>query len=765
MRHEKFGMGAPVTRVEDGSLITGQGRYLGDIVTATTARGVFARARVANARFTLPNLADVRAMPGVKLVLTAADLAHLGELPVAGPVGTLVAGGKAMPGVPLLARGAVRFVGDAVAFVVADTEEHARAAAEALEIATEDLPVVVEVEDAVKRGAPAIHQAFPDNIAFEADVGDRAKALAAMKTAVKTVSVRVENNRLIANYMEPRGALADYDPETGRFTVTLSLQGAHGVRKVLCEQVFRIPTDRMRVIVPDVGGGFGTRYFTYREYAVVCAAAEKLGKPVAWLGDRSEHFLCDYHGRDWVSFAKIGFDGRNKIVALHVETLAAMGGYMPQMGAFIPTNGSRMGAGVYVIPAACCTVKGVFTNTVPLDAYRGAGRPEAAFLIERLMDVAAAELGVDPVKLRKINFIKPKQMPFKTLGNHVYDSGDFAATLDRAIEVADFAGFKARLKASKKRGMLRGLGFASYIEACAGGSGEESDLRVEADGTITVLSGTQSTGQGHQTAYGQLAAARLGIDIAKIRVVQGDTALVRTGGGTGGSRSLPVGGMAVDLGAVALAEIVKKAAADALETAVADIELVDGTARVVGTDKRIDYATLAAKAAAKGETLQATGAFTPPAATYPNGTHVVEVEVDPGTGAIEVLRYVAIDDFGDVVNPILLAGQVHGGIVQGLGQAIVERTVYDRDNGQLLTASFLDYAMPRADDTSAIHFETLNVKTKTNALGIKGAGEAGTVGATPAVANAVIDAIRRHNGLKHLDTPFTPEKVWVAINA
>lgn len=763
MRHEKFGMGAPVARVEDGSLITGNGRYLGDIVTAKTMRGVFVRARVAHARFTLPNLADVKAMKGVKLVLTAADLAHLGALPVAGAFGTLVSPKQDMPGVPLLAAGTVRFVGDAIAFIVADTEEHAREAADAMVIDTDDLPVVVEVEDAVKSGAPLIFDSFKNNVAFEADVGDRAKAQQAMKTAVKTVSLRVVNNRLIANYMEPRGALADYDSETGRFTVTLSLQGAHGVRNVLCDQVFKIPRERMRVIVPDVGGGFGTRYFTYREYAVVVAAAEKLGKPVAWLGDRSEHFLCDYHGRDWVSYAKIGFDGRNKIVALEVETLAAMGGYMPQLGAFVPTNGSRMGAGTYNIPAACCTVKGIFTNTVPLDAYRGAGRPEAAFLIERLMDVASAELGIDPIKLRKLNFIKPSQMPFKTLGNHVYDSGHFAATLDRAMDVADAAGFKARLKASKKAGMLRGLGFATYIEACAGGSGEESDLRVEADGTITVLSGTQSTGQGHQTAYGQLVAHRLGIDMSRIRVVQGDTALVRTGGGTGGSRSLPVGGMAVDLGAVALAELLRKKAAEALETADVDIELVDGTARVVGTDRKITFEALAAVAAGAGETLMATGAFTPPAATYPNGTHVVEVEIDPATGVIKVERYTAVDDFGDVVNPILLAGQVHGGIVQGLGQAIVEKTVYDRESGQLLTASFLDYAMPRADDVSFIHFETLNVPTKTNALGIKGAGEAGTVGATPAVANAVVDAIRRHNGLKHLDVPFTPETVWKAI--
>ncbi len=474
MRHEKFGMGAPVARVEDGSLIAGQGRYLGDIVPAKAARGVFVRARVAHATFTLPNIAEVRAMPGVRLVLTAEDLAHLGPLPVSGMAGTQVGEKKPLPPLPLLARDVVRFVGDAVAFVVGETEAAARDAAEALIVETDEKPVVVEVEDAVAPGAPQLYDAFPGNIAFETDVGDRAKARAAIGAASRVVKLRVENNRLIANYMEPRGALADYEPETGRFTVTLSLQGAHGVRNVLCDQVFRIPRERMRVIVPDVGGGFGTRYFTYREYAVVVAAAEKIGGAVAWLGDRSEHFICDYHGRDWVSFAEAGFDARGKLVGLHIETLAAMGGYVPQMGPFVPSNGSRMGAGVYAIPAACCTVKGVFTNTVPCDAYRGAGRPEASFLIERIMDVAAAELGIDPVKLRKINFIRPSQMPYATLGGHVYDSGDFAATLKRAMDLADAKGFSKRLKASKKAGKLRGLGFASYIEACAGGAGERA---------------------------------------------------------------------------------------------------------------------------------------------------------------------------------------------------------------------------------------------------------------------------------------------------
>jgi carbon-monoxide dehydrogenase large subunit len=759
MQMMKFGFGQPVLRKEDDALLRGHGRYVGDHALAGLLHAVVLRSPHAHARFRVTDVAAARAMPGVRLVLTAADIADLGMLPCQ----VEIPGAKvAVPSYPVLARDVVRHVGDAVAFVVADTLDRAKDAAEAIAIEWTALPHVVDAAAALAPGAPLVWPDRPGNLCFETAVGDAAKTARAFAAADRTVELTVVNQRLVANYLDTRAVIGECDAN-GRITLTLTSQGGHAIRDVLCKDVLHIPAERMRIVTPDVGGGFGTKLFPYREYALAAVAAERLKRPVKWVAERTEHFLGDAQGRDNLTRAKLALDAKGRFLALEIDLIADLGAYLSVYAPFIPFLGAGMSPGVYDIPACHVRVRGAFTNTIPVDAYRGAGRPEAAYLIERLVDTAARELGTAPDALRRKNFIRPRAMPYRTSTGKVYDSGEFAGHLARAQEIGDWAGFNKRLKQSAKARKLRGIGIATYIEACGNNGPETATVRLERDGTITVLIGSQSTGQGHHTAYAQVIADHLDVPPDRVRVVQGDTDLIASGLGTGGSSSIPCGGASLAGATKKLAANLKSLAADALETSVADLEIAAGQVRVVGTDRAITFADLAALPKATPELLTTQDAFTPPEATYPNGTHLVEVEVDPATGAVDILNYIVVDDFGVTLNPLMLAGQVHGGTVQGVGQALMERAVYDASSGQLVTASLMDYALPRADDVPAFTFETRNVKCATNPLGVKGAGEAGAIGSCPALMNAVVDALWRAYRIRHVDMPATPERVWQAI--
>ncbi len=754
----KFGFGQAVTRKEDDALLRGQGHYVADFTPQATLHAVVLRSPHAHARFQLHDLERVRALPGVRLLLTAADTAALGPLPTPG---VLEGVDIPVPYYPILARDEVRHVGDSIAFVVADTLEQAKGAAEAISVDWQPLPHVVGALAALEKDAAQVWPDRPGNLAFETAAGDAAATKQAFAQAARTVELTIVNQRLVTNYMDTRAVVAEHDGN--RYTLTLGSQGSHIIRDIVAQAVLKVPPEMMRVITPDVGGGFGTKLFPYREYALAAVAAERLRKPVKWVCERSEHFLADSHGRDNISTARLALDDKGKFLALDLDIVADMGAYLSCYAPYIPWLGVGMATGVYDIPVAHARLRAVYTNTVPVDAYRGAGRPEASYLIERAVDAAAREAGLAPDVLRRRNFIKPKAMPYTTPTGKVYDSGDFAGTLARAQEIADWSGFNKRMAESKRRGMLRGIGLATYVEACGGNGPETAVISLDRDGGVTVLIGSQSTGQGHATSYAQIVADQLGLPPEKVRVVQGDTDTIETGAGTGGSSSIPVGGVSVERAGKKLGEQLKEIAADALEASAGDLEIADGAVRVAGTDRVISFADIAAHEAATPERLRAAGDFGPDVPTYPNGTHIAEVEIDPDTGATAILRYVVVDDFGATLNPLLLEGQVHGGAVQGIGQALMEDTVYDPASGQLLAASLMDYALPRAGDAPDFVFETRNVPCKTNPLGVKGAGEAGAIGSCPAVMNAVIDALWRSHRIAKLDMPATPQRVWQAI--
>jgi carbon-monoxide dehydrogenase large subunit len=756
----KFGFGHALTRKEDDALLRGAGRYVADVAPAATLHAVMLRSPHAHARFAIHDLDRARSMPGLRLVLTGADVAELGPLPTPG----VIPGPEIkIPVYPILAKDVVRHVGDAVAFVVADSLAAAKDAAEAIAVDWQPLPHVIGAVAALARGAP---QVWPDrlgNLAFETELGNAAATKAAFAQAARTVALTIVNQRLVTNYMDTRGVIAEYDGQ--RYTLTLGSQGSHIIRDIICNDVLRIPPDRMRVITPDVGGGFGTKLFPYREYVLAAVAAEQLRRPVKWVCERSEHFLGDSHGRDNISSARLALDNKGRFLALALDIVADMGAYLSCYAPYIPWLGAGMATGAYDIPVAHVRLRAAYTNTVPVDAYRGAGRPEASYLIERLVDAAAHDLDTAPDALRRKNLIKPKALPYTTPTGKIYDSGDFAGGMARAQEIADWDGFNKRAAASKRAGKLRGIGIATYIEACGNNGPETAVVRLERDGDVTVLIGSQSTGQGHATSYAQLVAERLDLPPERVRVVQGDTDAIASGAGTGGSSSIPVGGVSVDRASKTLAEQLKQLAADALEAAPTDMEIADGAVRIAGTDHVILFVDLAAHPQANPETLRASSQFGTEQPTFPNGTHIAEVEVDPDTGATAILNYVVVDDFGATLNPLLLAGQVHGGAVQGIGQALMEDTVYDPASGQLLSASFMDYAMPRAIDAPSFVFETRNVPCKNNPLGVKGAGEAGAIGSCPALINAILDALWRNYKIRHIDMPATPQRVWAAIAA
>lgn len=758
---QKFGHAQPFTRLEDPALLTGAGRFVADAAAAVgAAAGYMVRSPYAHAAFSFANLEDVRALPRVRLVLTADDLAGTGALPLGALIPVVGEAHLWNPQRPILATGMTRHVGDGIAFIVADTLDDARDAAEALEIEWQAQDAVADMEAALADGAPLVWPARGTNTAFTSEIGDAAAVETAFASAARVVTSRLVNNRVVTNYLEPRGVLAEVE-ESGRVRLTLGSQGSHRLRDAVAKMLHWRKED-LRVVTPDVGGGFGTKMFPFPEYSLAAFAARQLGMPLAWISDRNEHFQADSHGRDNITTARLALDHNGRFLALDVETLANMGAYLSFFGPFVPVGGARMLPGVYDIRAFHVRVRGIYTHTVPVDAYRGAGRPEAAYVIERLVDAAAREIGMAPEELRRRNFIPPSAMPYDTASGRRYDSGEFDGHMTRALEVADHKGFAARADAAAKAGKLRGFGFATYIEACGGGLPEPAFLALQKDGRIRLKIGSQASGQGHKTAYAHLASAHLRLPLDQVEVLQGDTDDLEQGHGTGGSRSIPVGGAAVAGAARRLAEKLRSLGADALEADAGDMELVNGGVEVAGTDRRLTFAQLAALPIATEDRVSAQDAFTPPEATYPNGTHACELEIDPDTGEVRILSYVVVDDFGAVVTPALLEGQVQGGIVQGIGQALLERTVYDAE-GQLLTASFMDYALPRAEDIPDLHFETRNVRCTTNPLGVKGAGEAGAIGSCPAVMNAVVDALWRAHGIAHLDMPATPAAIFAAL--
>jgi carbon-monoxide dehydrogenase large subunit len=757
----KFGMGASVLRVEDSAFIQGQGRYTDDIQPQGVLHGFVLRSPLAKGKFSVVSTEAARAAAGVHLVLTGADVAHLADLQSGvmqkQPDGTVAP----TRDIPILCRDQVQHVGDAVAFVVADSRALAQDAAELIEIDYVAQDAASGTAHALAPETPLVWPELGSNRAFTYHVGDKARTDAAFAAADHVTRIEFVNNRLVPNYMEARAAIGEWNADEGRFVLTTGSQGVHSMQKIIAG-VFGIDKKKLRVVTPDVGGGFGPKTFVYREYPLVLEAAKRLGRPVKWAGDRTEHFLTDAQGRDNVVKAEMALSKDGRFLGLRVELLANMGAYISQYGPFIPFVGVSMSTGVYDIQALDVTVTGLYTNTCPVDAYRGAGRPEAAFLLEKLVDASARELGLEPHEIRRRNFIRPDQMPYRTQTGRLYDTGEFAGHMDLAMQRAEWDTFSKRLEKARAEGKIRGIGMATYVEACAFPGSEPAFVELNGDGSVTLKIGTQTNGQGHATAYAQFVAEKLNLPMERIHVRQGDTDELKGGGGTGGSRSIPLGGVSAARAGEDLAEKIKRIAADELEAAAGDIELIDGTARIVGTDRSIDYSAIA-RAAKAPDDLRGFGEFVQDECTYPNGTHICEVEIDPATGAVNVVRYTVVDDFGVTVNPILLAGQIHGGVMQGIGQALREDTVYGED-GQLLSASFMDYAMPRADDVPFFHFETRNVPSTTNALGIKGAGEAGTIGATPAALNAVTDALYRAYGVKHIDMPTTPARVWAAIS-
>jgi carbon-monoxide dehydrogenase large subunit len=765
MRALKFGAGQPHTRLEDPPLVMGQGKFVADCIPEGSFHAAVLRSPHAHAKFRIVSTDAAAALPGVRLILTAKDVSHFANLAcrAAGFIKPVDENAVYVPPYEVLCTEEVRHVGDAIAFVVADTVLAARNALEAIEVDWEPLPAVVGTGDAAKAGAPQVWPGRENNKAYIADVGDKDAAGQAFDAAAQIVKIEIVNQRLVTNFMETRGVVVSYG-EDRRYTMTVSSQGANMIHNSVCG-IMKLDPKRLRVLTHDVGGGFGTKAPAYREYALAALAAEKLNATVAWIADRSEHFIGDNQGRDHITLAEMAIDKDAKFLAMRLHCTANMGAYYSEVAPYIPYLGASMMTGVYDIPVVYGRVHTVWTHTVPVDAYRGAGRPEAAYLIERLVDAVALDTGIAPEEVRRRNFIAKDAMPYKTATARVYDSGDFNQHLTRALEAADRKGFDARYMQSKKNGKLRGIGMSSYIEACGQTSPETSTVRIEKDGTATVLIGTQTNGQGHATTFRQLVHDQLGLPLEAINVITGDTDLVPTGGGTVGSRSMPTGGSAVQKATTKLADNLKALAARHLDAKPEEVEIAEGLTRVRGTNRALSFAELAAKPGVSADQLSGIEKnFIPPAPTYPNGTHVCEIEIDPETGQIEFKNYTVVDDFGVTLNPLLLEGQVHGGIGQGIGQAIMEDTVYDA-SGQLISASLMDYALPRAVDVPNYAFETRNVPCTTNPLGVKGAGEAGAIGSCPAVINAVVDALHRAHGIKHIDMPASPQRVWQAIQS
>ncbi|TYO88808.1 xanthine dehydrogenase family protein molybdopterin-binding subunit [Oceanicella actignis] len=756
----KFGVSQPVRRVEDQRFLTGHGRYVDDIAPASAAHAAFVRSPHAHARILSVDVSEAQAAPGVRLVLTGADMdAHMDHDIDSAVVVNRDGTPGAKPRRTVLAVDRVRFVGDAVAMVVADTPAQARAAAELIAVEYEELPAAFDTARAMEQ--PEVHpDVAPRNLAFDWAFGDEQAAEDAFARAAHVVELPLVNNRVIACPIEPRGAFAEWDPEAERLHLCFNGQGVWGLKEQLARRL-RLDPGQVRVTNPDVGGGFGMKAFPHPEHFALAVAARLLGGAVRWMADRSEAMMADVQGRDHVTHARAAFDENLRLTALRVDCVANMGAYNSGFAQNIPSTLAKyVLPGVYDFQTAFFSVKGVYTNTTPVDAYRGAGRPEAIYVIERLMEWSARRLGVDPAELRRRNFIPREAFPYRTLAGELYDVGDFERVLDRAMRESDWNGFEARRAEAAARGMLRGRGMCYYIESILGAPNETARIEFAEDGGVNLYVGTQSNGQGHETVYAQILSQRAGLPFDRIRVIQGDSDLIAKGGGTGGSRSVTTQGTAINAAADEMIEKFRPLAEEELEAAAADIVFEEGAFRVAGTDRAVEMIELARIAREKGraDLLTTEREATLPGRSFPNGCHVCEVEVDPDTGAARVVRYVVVDDLGVLMNPLLAEGQVHGGVVQGLGQALSERVVHD-ENGQLLTASFMDYALPRAEDVPMIEFHSEPTPSTANPLGMKGCGEAGTVGALAAAANAVLDALAPA-GVTHVDMPMTPHRIW-----
>ncbi len=781
------GIGASVRRREDQRFLTGRGNYTDDFKRLNMTHAVHVRSSYAHARILGIDVADALAMPGVVAVLTGADMEadKVGSLPCGWQIHSKDGSPMKEPPHYPLARDRVRYVGDAVAVVIAETREQARDAAEMVVVDYEELPAAGSSTRAIDGGAPLVHDDAPGNVCYDWHLGDKAAVDAAFAQAAHVARIDLINQRLVPNAMEPRAALGEYDQSNGEYTLTTTSQNPHVTRLLMGAFVLGIPEHKLRVVAPDVGGGFGSKIFHYGEEAVVTWAARKVGRPVKWTADRSESFLTDAHGRDHVSHAELAMDADGNFLALRVSTLANLGAYLSTFAPSIPTYlYATLLAGQYKTPAIYAEVKAVFTNTSPVDAYRGAGRPEACYLIERLVDVAAGVVGMDRTEIRRRNFVPKEAMPYQTPVALQYDTGDFAKNLDIALPLVDYPGFEQRRAESKARGKLRGIGFATYIEACgiapsnvAGALGaraglyECAEVRFHPTGSVTVFTGSHSHGQGHETTFAQIVAERFGIPIENVEIVHGDTNKIPFGMGTYGSRSLAVGGSALVKAMDKVERKARKIAAHMLEAAETDIEVKEGRFTVAGTDKSLGIGDIALQAYVPHNFpldelepgLDEQAFYDPKNFTYPNGCHVCELEIDPDTGVTTIVSFAAVDDFGNVINPLIVEGQVHGGLVQGIGQALYENCVYDEESGQLITGSYMDYCMPRADDVPSFTVRYHEDQPCThNPLGVKGCGEAGTIGAAAAVMNAVVDALADY-GITHMDMPATPEKVWRVI--
>ena len=760
-------VGRSVRRLEDGRFLTGRGRYVADLDAAGCLHGYFLRSPHAHARIERIDLTRAGSLPGVHGVYTAADLAAdgLGPLPCMAAVKPLI-----VPPRPALAEGRVRHVGDPVAFVVADSEDIAREAAEAIEIDYDPLPSVVDGRAALAPRAPEVWPEAPGNCAYRVERGDGEAVARALEEATHVVEIDVMNNRIVVAPLEPRAGVGRYDPTTGTMDLELTGQGLHGIRRQLAEFVFKVPLERVQLHAPDVGGGFGMKNFLYPEWVLLLWAARRLGRPVRWVAERAEEFVTGAQGRDIAATAKLALDASGRFLALDVAMVANLGAYLSANGpgASVVAASTAQG-GVYDIPAIHVDVRGAFTNTVPVDAYRGAGKPEANYIVERCIEAAARRLGRDPAGLRRQNLIAA--FPHRTAMGMAIDSGGFVDNLDRSTQRADIEGFEARRAEAKARGRLRGIGVGCFLETSRGAPNEGAEVSFEGDGTVTVAVGTESNGQGHETAFAQIAADRLGLPMGAIRYVQADTRAVKSGAGHGGARSMHMGGAAVVKAIDAALDKARRLAAHLLQASAGEIAFASGGFSVKGSDRAITLQALARSAddsanLPEGMTrglsvhvLNMTDVF-----TFPSGCHVAEVEIDPETGAVELMRYTAVDDYGTLINPMLTEGQVQGGLAQGIGQAMLEHTVYDPRSGQLLSGSLMDYALPRAADLPAFDIALVERPTGANPLGVKGSGQAGCISAPQTVMAAILDALR-FAGVETLDMPATPERVWRALAA
>jgi aerobic carbon-monoxide dehydrogenase large subunit len=766
----KFGIGQPVPRKEDPTLLRGEGRYTDDVKLAGQAHAVMVRSRIAHGTIGAIDADAARAMPGVLGVFAAADLAAAGYGPIKPAILIPNRDGSPMraPLRPALPKDRVRFVGEAMAFVVAETPAQAKDAAEAVSIEIEPLPVVTTPAAALAPDAPRLHADAPGNVAVDYHYGDTAAVDAAFATAAHVTRLTLTSNRIVVNALEPRSAVAAYDRASERFTLHLGCQGVFGLRNAI-KDILGVPAEKAHVLTGNVGGSFGMKASVFPEYVCLLHAARALGRPVKWTDERSESFLSDHHGRDHEMKAELALDRDGKFLAVRLTGVGNAGAFSVAALPFT-VNAVKNVVSVYRVPLVEVSTKGVLTNTTPTGAYRGAGRPEGNYYIERLIDAAALEMGLDPIALRRRNHVPPDAMPYKAASGMLYDSGEFTAVLDKALKAADWEGFPRRKAESERRSKLRGRGIGSYLEVTAPPSKEMGGIRFEEDGTITMITGTLDYGQGHASPLAQVVVDRLGIPFERLRLLQGDSDALIVGGGTGGSRSAMASGTAL---VEASAEVVKRGreiAGFVLEAAAADIEFVRGRFVITGTDRSIGLLDLAARLHAESklppelpQSLDVALAANNPPSAFPNGCHIAEVEIDPETGVVAVVKYTMVNDFGTLLNPLLAEGQAHGGIAQGIGQALMERTYYDAE-GQLLTGSYMDYAMPRAVEAPMFHFVNHPVPAKSNVLGVKGCGEAGCAGSLPSVMNAVVDALSVY-GIRHIDMPATPERVWKAIEA